>query len=100
MDGRRLFVGSFNFDERSALLNTEMGLLIDSPVLAAHLVRAFDEAVPRAAYEVRLAPGGGGLDWIERTPTGEEHYDTEPTVGIVRRIAVRLLSFLPIDLML
>ena len=100
MDGRRLFVGSFNFDERSALLNTEMGLLIDSPVLAANLVRAFDEEVPRRAYEVRLAPGGGGLDWIERTPAGEQHYDTEPTVGFIRRAAVRLLSFLPIDLML
>ena len=57
VDGRRLFVGSFNFDERSALLNTEMGLLIDSPVLAANLVsQAFDEEVPRRAYEVRLAP--------------------------------------------
>ena len=100
VDGRRLFVGSFNFDERSALLNTEMGLLIDSPVLAANLVQAFDEEVPRRAYEVRLAPGNGGLDWIERTPTGEQHYATEPTVGLLRRATVRLLSFLPIDLML
>src|SRR5690606_36067072 len=34
VDGARVFVGSFNFDPRSANLNTEMGFLIDSPVLA------------------------------------------------------------------
>ena len=32
--GARIFVGSFNFDPRSAKLNTEMGLVIDSASLA------------------------------------------------------------------
>ena len=30
IDGKRCFVGSFNFDPRSARLNTELGFLIDS----------------------------------------------------------------------
>ncbi|MBS1135759.1 MAG: hypothetical protein H6R02_2900, partial [Burkholderiaceae bacterium] len=34
VDGKRVFVGSFNFDPRSARLNTEMGMVIDSPKLA------------------------------------------------------------------
>ena len=34
IDGNRMFVGSFNFDPRSAKLNTEMGLVIDSPAMA------------------------------------------------------------------
>ncbi len=34
LDGKRIFVGSFNFDPRSAVLNTEMGMVIDSPELA------------------------------------------------------------------
>ena len=34
VDRERIFVGSFNFDQRSALLNTEMGLVIESPTLA------------------------------------------------------------------
>ena len=38
----RIFVGSFNFDLRSALLNTEMGLVIDSPALAQRLAEVFD----------------------------------------------------------
>lgn len=33
-DSSRIFVGSFNFDPRSRNLNTELGFVIDSPVLA------------------------------------------------------------------
>lgn len=31
IDDRYLFVGSFNWDPRSVNINTEMGILIDSP---------------------------------------------------------------------
>ena len=34
-DRKRVFVGSMNFDQRSMHLNTEIGLIIDSPELAA-----------------------------------------------------------------
>src|SRR5262249_9298076 len=37
VDDELIFAGSFNFDPRSALLNTEMGLVIRSPVLAKRL---------------------------------------------------------------
>jgi putative cardiolipin synthase len=99
VDGTRLFVGSFNFDPRSAQLNTELGLLIDSPVLAAQLVHTFDANVPKVAYEVRLDPNGN-LEWVERTDAGEKFYDTEPEVGVFRRGLVRFLSWFPIDWML
>jgi putative cardiolipin synthase len=42
VDRSRIFVGSFNFDQRSALLNTEMGLVIESPVLVQRLAAFFD----------------------------------------------------------
>ncbi len=35
VDRRRMFVGSMNLDGRSARLNTEIGLMVDSPELAA-----------------------------------------------------------------
>ncbi len=35
IDGETLFIGTFNLDPRSANLNTEVGLLIDNPQLAA-----------------------------------------------------------------
>ena len=96
---RAIFVGSFNFDPRSAHLNTEMGLVIDSPALAARLAKLFDDAVPKLAYEVRLA-ADGDVEWIERTPTGETRHAIEPATGFFRRAMVRVLSILPIEWLL
>jgi putative cardiolipin synthase len=96
VDRERLFVGSFNFDPRSAGLNTEMGLVIHSPALAGRLAGSFDTEVPSRAYEVRLSEDGR-LTWIERTSQGERQYDTEPGTGFLRRAGVRLLSILPIE---
>ena len=100
VDRRRGFVGSFNFDPRSELLNTEMGLVIDSRALAGRVAQTFDEFVPRVAYEVRLAPDGQGLVWVERTGSGEIRYDTEPETHGFLRLGIELLQLLPIDWLL
>jgi putative cardiolipin synthase len=96
VDGERVFVGSFNFDPRSARLNTEMGLVIASPELARQVAAAFDADIPRQSWEVRLAEDGS-LYWIERTPSGEKRYDSEPGVGLLKRLGVGILSLLPIE---
>ncbi|WP_371833380.1 phospholipase D-like domain-containing protein [Ferirhizobium litorale] len=36
-DRKAVFIGSFNLDPRSAVINTEAGLYIESPELAARL---------------------------------------------------------------
>ena len=100
VDRSRVFVGSFNFDQRSALLNTEMGLVIDSPTLAQQLAKTFDTTVPTAAYEVRLGTDGDSLEWIERTAAGETRYDTEPGTSWYQRMNVDMLSILPVDWLL
>lgn len=64
-DRERIFIGSFNFDPRSMRLNTELGFVIDSHALAGRLSRIFDDAVPPAAYEVRLSESGQAY-WLER----------------------------------
>lgn len=100
LDRARVFVGSFNFDPRSALLNTEMGLLIESAPLAERLSSGFDAAVPSMAYEARLGAGGRGLEWIELTRSGSVRYATEPATRPLRRATIRLLSTLPIEWLL
>jgi len=100
VDRSRIFVGSFNFDQRSALLNTEMGLVIDSPTLAQALAATFDSTVPLIAYEVRLAPDGRSLEWIERTASGENRYDVDPGTSWVLRTQVQWMSMLPIEWLL
>jgi putative cardiolipin synthase len=101
VDRTRIFIGSFNFDQRSARLNTEMGLVIDSPISAEQLATFFDKSAPHLAYEVRLAPDGDGLIWIERTPSGEEkRYDVDPETDGFKRWRVEFMSHLPIDWLL
>ncbi len=100
VDSRRIFVGSFNFDQRSARLNTEMGLVLGNPVLAQGLTRFFDVEVPMLAYEVRLTADGNSLEWIERTASGEKRYDTEPETAWSTRMGVELLEILPIEWLL
>jgi len=100
VDRNRIFVGSFNFDQRSALLNTEMGLVIESAVLAQRLAAFFDAELPMEAYEVRLTPDGRDLEWIEQTSSGPVRYDTDPGTSWFLRRGVDFLSILPIEWLL
>ena len=99
VDRRRLFVGSFNFDPRSANLNTELGFVIESTALTARLTGLFDDTVPDIAYEVHLAPTGD-VYWTARRGNGTVRYDTEPGTTFLQRAAVRVLSWLPIETLL
>ncbi|GGJ96744.1 phospholipase D family protein [Pseudomonas matsuisoli] len=63
MDRQKVFIGSFNFDPRSMLWNTEVGVLVDSKVLAERVRQLTLEGMsPALSYDVRL----------ERDETGEE----------------------------
>lgn len=99
VDGRRVFIGSFNFDPRSAHLNTELGFVIESPPLAQRMQAAFERSAPARAYEVRLSPEGE-LYWIERKGEAEIRHATEPGTTRWQRAAVALLSLLPIEWLL
>ncbi len=94
IDRERLFVGSFNFDPRSLHLNTEMGFVIESPLLAGRLQDLFGAELAATAYSVRLADDG--LEWVE----GERVHRREPGTGPVQRGVLRVLSRLPVKWLL
>ena len=96
VDGRRIFVGSFNFDPRSASLNTEMGFVVDSPALAEAVHAAFRTTIPKVAYEAQLDPDGR-LEWIDREDGSDRVFTTEPRAGLLHRAMVRVLTWLPSD---
>ncbi|MDX5446677.1 MAG: phospholipase D family protein [Zoogloeaceae bacterium] len=99
IDGERVFVGSFNFDPRSINLNTELGFVIESRMLAREVATAFETSIPAYAYEVRLSDSGR-LYWLERTPEGVLRHDFEPGTDPLQRFGIRLLSILPIEWLL
>ena len=100
VDGERIFVGSFNLDPRSLLLNTEMGVVLESPRLAQALSAGFATTVPGVSYEVRLGEDGFNLVWIEQTPDGPKTHTTEPGTTWLQRTGVTVLSVLPIEWLL
>lgn len=99
VDRSRVFIGSFNFDPRSARLNTEMGFVIDSPALAAAMAARLASDTPERTYEVRLSKAGT-LQWLERCDGEEVMHDHEPGTTFWQRAAIELLSILPIEWLL
>ena len=104
VDRRYVFVGSMNMDQRSKLLNTEMGFIADCPALAKAVADFFATVtLPENAYQLGLqsstgqADGKGELIW-RSTREGKPLVETrEPGVGPARRVEVLLLKMLPID---
>jgi len=73
-----------------------MGLVIESPRLAANLARAVDGAYPNAAYQVVLN-AQGNTDWKDGTDTV---HTTDPETSWLERTIVRIESWLPIEWLL
>ena len=71
IDRRWVYVGSMNLDPRSANLNTEMGVLVESPELAEQLRAQFDLHDLAGAQLPRRARGGRGTRLV-RSRRGEE----------------------------
>jgi putative cardiolipin synthase len=96
VDGRRLFVGSFNLDPRSAVLNTEMGLTVDDATITLELAQALERDLPMGAWRVVLG-AEGELQWVERSAEGRRVLTGEPGASLARRLGAKLLSWLPIE---
>jgi len=99
IDGSRAFVGSFNFDPRSARLNTEMGLVIESAELAGNIDQAFAGPIAAQSYEVRLGDHGR-LCWLERHGEHTIRHATEPGTKLWKRLVLGLVALLPVEWLL
>jgi cardiolipin synthase C len=100
-DRRRVFIGSMNFDQRSKRINTEVGLIIDSPELAQQTATRFEAMVqPENSYTLALRPGRPAsaprLAWHTQEDGKAVEYDREPARSTWQREEVTLLSVLPL----
>ncbi|WP_371924717.1 phospholipase D family protein [Pseudomonas sp. R5(2019)] len=76
-DRQNAFVGSFNFDPRSLLWNTEVGVLVDSPELASYLRElALEGMAPSLSYEAKLK--AGQVVWVTEDDHQLHTVQTEP----------------------
>jgi putative cardiolipin synthase len=95
-DREAVFIGSFNLDPRSAVINTEAGLYIESPELAERLTAYMATGVlPANSYRVLLDTNS--IIWETVTNGQIVRYRNEPGTGFRRRFIANLLKLLPID---
>lgn len=80
VDGRTLFVGSYNLDPRSAWLNCEQGVLVENERLASQLEQIFHKQTDgEHAWHVSLEQGK--MSWSD----GGARLDKEPDASLSRR---------------
>ena len=96
LDEKQVFIGSFNFDPRSAYLNTEIGVLLNSPPLAKAVHTTMDENLSKYAYKLVL-DANKKITWQRQTPQGPVIYTKEPRMNWWRRAGIKMLSWLPIE---
>ena len=92
IDRQRIFIGSLNLDGRSARVNTEMGLLIDSPQLAKDAIALLANDDLRSAYRLRLGADGEAIEWIAKSDAGETVHTEEPETDWKLRLRDWLLT--------
>ena len=92
VDRRTGFIGSFNFDPRSASLNTEMGVLFSDRQLVDQVRSVIiEQTAPAYAFELSLK--GNRIAWSD----GAQERFSEPAASLSRRLAAGLIRFLPIE---
>jgi putative cardiolipin synthase len=90
IDRKTVFIGSLNFDPRSETLNTELGLIIQSPTLAEQALKLMNLVKQQGAYRLRFDTDGQGIEWLgddRDTPR-----TSEPDAGLWQRFLLELMS--------
>lgn len=97
LDEKQVFIGSFNFDPRSAYLNSEIGVLLNSPTLAKSVHQTMDANLSKYAYRLVL-DAQNNINWRVVNSKGEERvFVKEPKMKWYEKAAMKIISWLPIE---
>ncbi|MGI9287828.1 MAG: phospholipase D-like domain-containing protein [Pseudomonadales bacterium] len=96
-DRKLVFVGSFNLNPRSQLLNTETALIIDSPALASEIARDIETNMqPQNSWQVALNERNK-LEWHGTVNGKEQVIRHEPATSSLSRFKSATISLLPLE---
>ncbi|MBP0593921.1 phospholipase D family protein, partial [Paraburkholderia sp. LEh10] len=100
-DRQSIFIGSMNLDPRSSKLNTEIGVLCDSPAIAGQVIDGVEPKLDLIAWRVEQRTDTNGksrIVWVDTEGNGTvTEYDSEPDVSFMRRASIWFLGLLPIE---
>lgn len=99
-DRSAVFIGSLNLDPRSVQLNTEIGVVCESPPLAGELAGSVEQNLDKIAWRLERivdASGSAHIAWNETGAGGTRRRLQEPEVSGWRKFSVWFLGLLPIE---
>ena len=99
-DCREFFVGSMNLDPRSVHINTEIGLVVDAPDVAATLCGGLDMLRSQGTYRLELQKTKDGrtrLEWVGRDAGQAVRLTSEPHATSWQRVKAWFYGILPIE---
>lgn len=94
VDDREVFIGSFNFDPRSAYLNTELGVIIRDPELAQVYTSRINVVLEDQTFALFLNDDGE-LRWRGNEDGEEIIYDKEPETTWGQRTMAGIARIFP-----
>jgi len=94
VDDKETFIGSFNFDPRSAYINTELGVIIRDPELSLVFSILIEEALQQQTYEVFLDEKGK-VRWRGWEDGQEVIYKKEPETTWGQRFGAGFARIIP-----
>jgi putative cardiolipin synthase len=96
-DRKSVFIGSPNLDPRSRALNTEIGVLVDSPSIAGQGADFVEEGMTLgSAYRVTLDKNNDLL-WTTQTNGTIQTFDSDPETNLWHRFMIDVIGLLPIE---
>jgi phosphatidylserine/phosphatidylglycerophosphate/cardiolipin synthase-like enzyme len=99
IDQRIVFIGSLNMDERSARINSELGLVMRSPDIAREVIGLLDDLSTDGSYKLQLDERGR-VEWVAGEGSARKVWHVEPATSRTERIWLTLLSpFAPDELL-
>ena len=97
LDRKDIFIGSFNFDPRSAEINTEVGVVYEVPEMANLIAsEVFDNDLLEHTYQLSLDENNN-IIWTEYVHGEKVIYTSDPQTSFWRRTIQALYSILPIE---
>jgi len=100
VDRRAMFIGSLNLDPRSITLNTEIGLVCESPPMVDAVTSGIERSIDRVAWRIERVVDDSGkahLVWVETNAEGVVRRDDEPGASVWRRLTVWFVGLLPVE---
>jgi cardiolipin synthase C len=99
IDQKIVFIGSLNMDERSAKINSELGLVINSAEIAREVTNLLDDISTDGSYKLQL-DGHGHVEWVSGDGGTQKIWHTDPATSRTERVWLKILApFAPDELL-